>query len=92
MEAQMENCAEEMMQTPNVIGVLCADSEALPLCYRGTLHSSAAAVVSQLLSLASTLDSESSLSPPVITLQSAKSKLVVTKEGAVTVAVHKALQ
>ncbi|VDM47015.1 unnamed protein product [Toxocara canis] len=79
------------MQSPNVIGVLCADSGALPLCYRGTLHSSAAPVVSQLLSLASTLDPESSRRPPVVTLQSTKSKLIVTKDGPVTVAVHKTI-
>ncbi|VDK49052.1 unnamed protein product [Anisakis simplex] len=86
-------CALSRMQSPNVMGVLCADAAALPLCYRGTLPSSSAPVISQLLSIASNLDSDSSRTNAlIITIQSKKSKLIITKEGSISVAVHKSMQ
>lgn len=88
MENQLEKCVRDKMQDIDVCGVACADRSGLPLCSRGTLDSSAAPVISQLMSLASALEPNSTV-PPVISFDNPKSRVVITNEGPVTVAVHR---
>jgi len=93
MESKLESCADKAMSSPNVKGICCSDASGLQLCARGSLQSTdTAATLAELVRLGRRLSAANSMattSAPVIVLESEKTRLLVTSNGAVTVAVHK---
>ncbi|EFO22139.1 hypothetical protein LOAG_06347 [Loa loa] len=90
MESQLEKLADEMVTKEQVKGVLCADESGLNVCSRGTLSNAAGDAAVNLLKLASNLEPSLPMSSIVIELTGIDgSALYMTKEGALTTAVHR---
>ncbi|CAG9536985.1 unnamed protein product [Cercopithifilaria johnstoni] len=91
MESQLEKLADEIASREEMKGVLCADESGLNVCSRGTLNNAAGNAAVDLLKLASSLEPNLPTSSIVIELAGIDgSVLSITKEGALTTAIHRA--
>jgi hypothetical protein len=82
----MDAYASELFKDPSVKGVACVDNNGATYFTKGTLNSNSAAIISQLSSLASSLETSTD---PIVTVQSTSSKLIIKHVGPLSVAVHK---
>ena len=76
------------MQNDTIAGAICANEAGLTLSQRGSLNDTVSAAARDLIVLAKTLE-PASTEAPVVSLISGESKVVISREGAVTVALHK---
>uniref|UniRef100_A0AC34QQR0 Late endosomal/lysosomal adaptor and MAPK and MTOR activator 5 n=1 Tax=Panagrolaimus sp. JU765 TaxID=591449 RepID=A0AC34QQR0_9BILA len=88
MENSFQNSSKDLMSKhPDVKGVLCTDELGNAIYHQGSLKEGSAAIVSQLVQIASHIDPE--FPAPIITLHSPDSRVVIGRNHPITVAVHR---
>ncbi|KAM9216835.1 ragulator complex protein LAMTOR5-like [Dugong dugon] len=84
----LEQCLEDTVKNPSIVGVLCIDSQGLNLGCCGTQSDEQAGVIFVLAWQAAKLTSDPT-DIPVVCLESDNRNVRVQKPNSITVAVHK---
>ncbi|KAI0240148.1 Ragulator complex protein LAMTOR5 [Lamellibrachia satsuma] len=90
MEKPLDRQLEELMNTPGVTGVVCADSKGLCLAAKGVGERTAAGLFSSVTQQAGQLHPDIKTSP-VVCLETDQSMILLKNHSSVTTAIHKAL-
>jgi hypothetical protein len=91
LEESFRTNAQELMAQTDVKGVLCMDERGQPFFHDGTLTENSAAILSQLVQISSSINTNPDSPTPIITLMSANSKVIVARNTSIIVAVHRHL-
>uniref|UniRef100_A0AC35F790 Late endosomal/lysosomal adaptor and MAPK and MTOR activator 5 n=1 Tax=Panagrolaimus sp. PS1159 TaxID=55785 RepID=A0AC35F790_9BILA len=91
LEESFRSSAQELMAQTDVKGVLCMDERGQPFFHDGTLTENSAAILSQLVQISSSINTNPDSPTPIITLMSANSKVIVARNTSIIVAVHRSL-
>jgi len=90
METSLEAYADKLMAgDTSVRGVLIIDGSGLALCNRGSLQPEMSAHLSEMVKLAGRLEPGAVQSPVVSLETNGSSRLVLSREGEITVVVHR---
>lgn len=88
MEQNLDKLLDETMESPGVVGVLCADKQGLCYSAKGTASAESAGIIASLSQQAALLVPESN-SPPVICLESDRGNVLIKTHQDVTIAINK---
>uniref|UniRef100_A0AC34FMY7 Late endosomal/lysosomal adaptor and MAPK and MTOR activator 5 n=1 Tax=Panagrolaimus sp. ES5 TaxID=591445 RepID=A0AC34FMY7_9BILA len=92
LEESFRTSAKDLMAKTDVKGVLCMDERGQPFFHDGTLSENSAAILSQLVQISATINTNADSPTPIITLMSANSKVIVARNTSIIVAVHRQRQ
>ncbi|EFX68450.1 ragulator complex protein LAMTOR5 homolog [Daphnia pulex] len=87
MDKEVQKCVEELMTSPGVVGVLCADRQGMCLTSQGVANSNYSGSLTSLSHLATTL--EPGKGDPVILFENHESQCLIHQNMGMTLAVYK---
>ncbi|KAK2175994.1 hypothetical protein NP493_693g00024 [Ridgeia piscesae] len=90
MEKPLDRHLEELMSTPGVTGVVCADTKGLCLAAKGVGERASSGLFSSIAQQAAQLHPDSKTSP-VVCLETDQSMILLKNHNSVTTAIHKTL-